>query len=119
MSEFFAWYNTRHHHEALALFTPEQVFVGRVNELAERRQEALNSAFERTPQRFVSGRPAAAQPPQRVLLNPLDAAPPTAATLLDCDERSLLELFPSRVEDIPVIHLPGAAPTHDESLNAT
>jgi putative transposase len=119
MSEFFAWYNTNHHHDALALFTPEQVFVGRVNELAERRQAALNAAFDRTPQRFVFGRPAAAQPPQRVLLNPLDAAPPTAATLLESDERTLLELFPARSEDIPIIHLPGAALTQNETLNAT
>lgn len=119
MSEFFAWYNTEHHHDGLALFTPEQVFTGRANALAKRRQEALDAAYERTPQRFVSGRPAAAQPPQRVLLNPLDAAPPTAATLLEINAQELLALFPTRAEDIPIIHLPGATLTVNQSLNAT
>lgn len=52
MSEFFAWYNTEHHHDGLALFTPEQVFTGRANTLAKRRQEALDAAYERTPQRL-------------------------------------------------------------------
>lgn len=119
MSEFFAWYNMEHHHDGLALFTPEQVFTGRANALAKRRQEALDAAYDRTPQRFVSGRPAAAQPPQRVLLNPLDAAPPTAATLLETSEQKLLELFPTRVEDIPIVHLPGPNLTAKETLNAT
>lgn len=119
MSEFFAWYNTKHHHEGLALFTPEEVFAERVTEVAERRQAALSAAYERTPQRFVLGRPTTAQPPQRVLLNPLDAAPPTAATLLEADPAQLTQHFPARAQDIPVVHVPGASLTVRLALNAS
>jgi len=42
--EFFPWYNTSHHHEGLALYTPETLFFGRVEEVAAIRQRALDAA---------------------------------------------------------------------------
>ena len=47
--DFFGWYNTQHHHDSLALFTPEQVFAGHVERIAERRQEAWDAAYRTTP----------------------------------------------------------------------
>ncbi len=36
--EFFAWYNDHHQHSGLAFFTPADVFYGRVENIAARRQ---------------------------------------------------------------------------------
>jgi hypothetical protein len=53
------------------------VFEAHVESIVERRQAALNNAYDRTPQRFVAGPPVAARPPQRVMcgrsLQPLAA----------------------------------------------
>jgi len=118
--EFFRWYNTDHHHDGLALFTPQDVFAGHVERIAERRQLALDAAFERAPERFVAGRPVAARPPERVMLNPLDAAPPTLETVLAATDADLDKLWPPPVSsDIPVINLPGAALQQAAATNAT
>jgi hypothetical protein len=45
--DFFGWYNVRHHHDSLALFTPEQVFAGRVERIAACRKDALDAAYRR------------------------------------------------------------------------
>jgi putative transposase len=117
---FFAWYNTAHHHEGLALFTPQQVFEGQVESIVERRQDALNDAYDRTPQRFVAGPPVAARPPQRVMLNPLDAAPPMAAVVLETPAEKLKTLWRDDVSsDVTVINLPGARARVNEMTNAT
>jgi len=76
--EFFAWHNDVHHHEGLALFTPADVFNGRVAEVAVRRQAALDAAFAAHPERFVRGRPLVKLPPTSVSINPL--APETLPT---------------------------------------
>lgn len=118
--DFFGWYNTQHHHDGLALFTPEQVFAGHVERIAERRQEALDAAYRQHPERFVAGPPVAARPPQRVLLNPLDAAPPTVAAVLETPDDQLGTLWPTRVaSDIPIINLPGAAIPSEHAVIAT
>ncbi len=49
LSEFFHWYNDQHHHVALELFTPADVFFGRVDTLSLRRQGALGAAFSAHP----------------------------------------------------------------------
>ena len=118
--DFFRWYNTDHHHDGLALYTPQDVFMGHVEGIAIRRQHALDEAFERHPQRFVGGRPIAARPPQRVMINPLDAAPPTVDTILSTPDDELAELWPAPVtDDVPVINLPGAISHQAEMANAT
>jgi putative transposase len=119
-SEFFSWYNAEHHHDGLALFTPEQVFAGEVERIAERRQQALDDAYRRHPARFVAGPPVAARPAQRVMLNPLDAAPPTVAAILDTPDAQLAMLWPTcDVSDVTIINLPGAHLRNDETANAT
>lgn len=74
-TDFFAWYNTRHHHEGLALYTPETLFFGRVEQVAATRQRALDQAYAAHPERFVRGRPIAKRPPTVAAINP---APPEA-----------------------------------------
>ena len=86
--EFFAWYNDQHQHSGLALFTPADVFYGHVEEVAARRQVALDNAYAQHPERFPNGPPIVRRPPTSVAINPLavadqegarEATPPTAA----------------------------------------
>jgi len=78
-AEYFDWYCEHHHHEGLALFTPADVFHGRVDAIAKVRQTALDAQYEAHPERFVRGRPILPRPPKRVHINlPLvEAAPAT------------------------------------------
>ena len=69
--EFFGWYNDDHQHSGLALFTPAEVFYGRVVEDAARRQVALDAAYAAHPERFPNGPPVARRPPASVAINPL------------------------------------------------
>lgn len=120
-TEFFRWYNDDHHHDSLALFTPQDVFMGHVERLAKVRQRALDKAFLRTPQRFVAGPPIVPRPPERVMLNPLDAAPPTGDTVLAANNDALAKLWPtpSSTANITVINLPGTAEHQAQTANAT
>ena len=118
--DFFRWYNADHHHDGLALFTPQDVFMGNVERIAESRQQALDDAFKRTPERFVAGPPRVLRPPARVMLNPLDAAPPTLETVLQASDDDVAKLWPTPpLSDIPVINLPGASAHRIEAANAT
>jgi transposase InsO family protein len=92
--EFFSWYNDAHQHSGLALFTPAEVFYGRVEEVAARRQVALDTAYTAHPERFPNGPPVVRRPPSSVAINPLPlddgAAGATApahagATIVDHD----------------------------------
>jgi putative transposase len=70
--EFFDGYNHHHQHSALALFTPADVFYGRIDTLLAQRQAALDTAYTAHPERFGRGRPLAARPPAVVAINPLE-----------------------------------------------
>lgn len=121
LEEFFRWYNEQHHHEGLALFTPADVFFGRVDEVAERRERTLIAAYDAHPERFLAGPPSVKRPPTRVLINPADAAPaPTAHRVLAADDIELATLWtpPTRSTDTPVIHVPGTTIRLDQ-LSAT
>jgi putative transposase len=82
--EFFAWYNDHHQHSGLALFTPAEVFYGRVEEVAARRQAALDHAYAQHSERFPNGPPIVRRPPTSVAINPLsvddDARDPATTT---------------------------------------
>lgn len=71
LAEFFAWYNAEHHHHGLALFTPEDVFLGRVDAVATARQTALDAAFQGHPERFPNGAPRVRRPQPSVSINPV------------------------------------------------
>ena len=107
--DFFAWYNEQHHHEGLALFTPGQVFRGHVVDVTAVRQQALDDAYAAHPERFVNGPPTVALPPTQVLINPADAAPPSAEDLLHSPDEEVDELWPTKDNArLPTINLPGA-----------
>jgi putative transposase len=73
LQDFFGWHNDDHHHSSLALFTPADVFFGRVAVAAAARQAALDLAYAAHPQRFPNGAPRVALPPTAVHINPLTA----------------------------------------------
>lgn len=110
--DFFGWYNDDHHHDGLNLFTPSDVFFGRVDAVAARRREALAAAFARHPERFVHGLPTVKLPPERVVINPLDPdhQPTTADRIIKARDAELASLWTPapRPSTAPVIHLPGA-----------
>lgn len=68
--EFIGWFNEEHQHSGIALFTPADVFYGRVEEVAARRQAALDVAYAAHPERFPNGPPVARRPPAAVHINP-------------------------------------------------
>jgi len=117
-ADFFDWYNTSHHHEGIALYTPETLFCGRVEEVAAIRQAALDAGYDRHPERFVRGRPVAKRPPAVAAINPAPpgATAPASEILIAPDP---LELFPQKSipEPTSVAVLPGA--TALESIGST
>jgi len=68
--EFFDWYNYEHHHSALGLLTPADVHFGRAAAILQQRQDVLQAAYQRTPQRFVKGLPKPLALPTAVWINP-------------------------------------------------
>jgi transposase InsO family protein len=73
LAPFFDWHNDEHQHSGLALFTPAEVFFGRVPAVHAVRQAALDAAYALHPNRFPNGPPKAALPPAEVHINPLEA----------------------------------------------
>ncbi len=68
--DFFPWYNGEHRHSGVALYTPSDVHYGRVEQVHQCRQAALDAAYQRSPNRFVRKPPEAALPPRAVWINP-------------------------------------------------
>jgi putative transposase len=71
LQPFFGWHNDEHHHAGLALFTPADVFHGRVEAVAAARQRALDAAYALHPERFPNGPPRVRRPPAKVEINPI------------------------------------------------
>jgi putative transposase len=103
LEAFFGWHNDEHHHSGLALFTPAEVFHGRVEDVARVRQTALDAAYLVHPERFPNGPPRVRRPPSEVSINPLTSAEVTASRI---DGRGV-EL----VRDAS----PSPAPGHDDA----
>ena len=74
LEPFFGWHNNEHHHSSLALFTPADVFFGRVEQVRAVRQAALDAAFAAHPERFPNGPPRVPLPPSEVCINPLTSS---------------------------------------------
>jgi putative transposase len=68
--DFFAWYNYEHHHTALGLLTPADVHYGRTQAVIHQRQQVLQAAYQKNPERFVKGLPQPQQVPDAVWINP-------------------------------------------------
>jgi putative transposase len=68
--KFFDWYNNEHYHSGIALMTPRTVHYGFGNACNRARQNVLNNAFARNPERFVRGFPKTRALPESVWINP-------------------------------------------------
>ena len=68
--QFFGWYNREHHHSGIALLTPEMLHYGRAEEVIQLRQEVLQAAYARNPERFVRACPKPKKPPTAAWINP-------------------------------------------------
>jgi putative transposase len=68
--KFFGWYNHEHHHSGIALLTPEMVHYGMAGEVIEQRQQVLDAAYARNPERFPHARPKHPPQPTAVWINP-------------------------------------------------
>ena len=71
---FFPWYNTEHRHAGIAMLTPQDVHYGRAQQVLEQRERTLRLAWDRHPERFVSGTPKPQPLPNEVWINPPAAA---------------------------------------------
>ena len=67
---FFRWYNYQHHHTAIGLLTPADVHFGRAQTILDQRQQVLQAAYLKNPERFVKGPSLPAQLPLAVWINP-------------------------------------------------
>jgi putative transposase len=67
-ANFINWYNTVHLHSSLGYVTPQQKHNGEDLALFEKRQQILNAAASKYPERFVTG-PRQVQPERVVTLN--------------------------------------------------
>jgi len=74
-ARFFEWYNGEHHHGGLALLTPVVVHHGAAEHVISHRQQQLDAAYRRHPQRFVNRPPRHAPLPEAVWINPPAPAP--------------------------------------------
>jgi transposase InsO family protein len=74
LEPFFGWHNDEHHHSNLALFTPADVFFGRVEQVRTVRQAALDAAHAAHPERFPHGAPRVLLPPTKVSINPITSS---------------------------------------------
>jgi putative transposase len=92
LQDFFGWHNDEHHHTSLALFTPADVFHGRVEIVRATRQAALDVAYAAHPERFSHGPPCVALPPSAVYINPI------VAGALSVSEAPLDEVPPEAIE---------------------
>jgi putative transposase len=78
---FFPWYNTEHHHSGIALLTPEMLHYGMAGEVIARRQQVLDAAYARNPERFTHARPKHPPQPTAVWINPPTPAIATEGNL--------------------------------------
>jgi len=81
--EFFRWYNYEHHHSAIGLLTPADVHFGRAQAVLDQRQQVLQAAYQKNPERFVKGLSVPAPLPTAVWISPpkslaLPEPPPTS-----------------------------------------
>jgi putative transposase len=67
---FFAWYNHQHRHTALGLLTPATVHQGLAQQYHQQRQQVLQAAYARHPERFIKGQPLPPALPTAVWINP-------------------------------------------------
>ena len=73
---FFDWYNQEHHHAGIGLMTPDQVHYGQTDAIHAARQNTLDGAFNRNPERFVRKQPEPPAKPIATWINPSAVSTP-------------------------------------------
>ncbi len=113
LEPFFAWHNDDHQHSGLALFTPAEVFSGRVAAVHRVRQDTLDAQYALYPGRFPNGPPKAALPPPEVHINPLEASTVSvnanAPPIDDASPASRSQMAPHAAASAPRRDPPAAA----------
>ena len=66
---FFQWYNQEHRHSGVGLLTPAAVHYGQAENILRQRQDVLNVAYQRHPERFVRSAPKPPALPSAVWIN--------------------------------------------------
>lgn len=67
---FFTWYNQEHYHTGISLLTPRVLHYGQAEQVIQQRQQVLNRAYARHPERFVSKPPVHEPAPTAAYINP-------------------------------------------------
>jgi len=73
--DFFGWYNYEHYHSGIALLTPASLHYGQADEVVNKRNQVLDQAFKRTPNRFKNRIPTAQPAPMAAWINPPAESP--------------------------------------------
>jgi len=68
-TDFFNWYNHRHHHTGIGLLTPEQMHTGLADEISRQRQDVLRDFYNQHPERFTGGIPTPPKVPKAAWIN--------------------------------------------------
>jgi len=66
---FFHWYNEEHRHSGVGLLTPAMVHYGQSENILRQRQDVLDVAYQRHPERFVRSAPKPPALPNEVWIN--------------------------------------------------
>jgi putative transposase len=66
---FFRWYNEEHRHSGVGLLTPATVHYGQAENMLRQRQDVLDVAYQRHPERFVRNAPKPPALPSEVWIN--------------------------------------------------
>ncbi len=85
---FFRWYNQEHRHSGVGLLTHAMVHYGQAENILRQRQEVLDVAYQRHPERFVRSAP---KPPQLASEVSINKPVPTPKPLPTLEKRNVSE----------------------------
>lgn len=67
--DFFGWYNTEHYHSGISMMTPQSIHFGQAENIRQKRNEALKTAYNHHKERFVMGIPNSKKLAREVWIN--------------------------------------------------
>ena len=96
---FFKWYNDEHYHSGIGLLTPSVLHCGQAKQVIADRENVLQAAYAKHPERFVRGCPKPQKLPVAVWINP-----PQNDIVDDAHKKRLPELHCPQKPDAPLTH---------------
>ena len=96
---FFPWYNDEHYHTGIGLLTPATLHYGQAPQVIAARQQVLQTAYAKQPERFVCGCPKPQRIPVAVWINP-----PRINPSKDADKKRLPETHCPQKPDAFLTH---------------